>query len=82
MNTPYKRGRKLQNELNYKEWRNFKNVILKAIKVCNSEKKDAPTHFEKTTVSVPIANGAHRKVDDFLLSPYACTLIKRLAKTH
>ena len=68
-------ARELQNVLEYKEWRNFKIVIDKAIISCKKSKFNVLYHFVETNKKVEIGSGALKKIIDYKLSRYACYLI-------
>jgi len=68
-------GRDLQKVLKYKEWRNFKVVIDKAINSCENSNNKQLDHFVDVNKMVQVGSGAEREVDDIMLSRYACYLI-------
>jgi len=68
-------ARELQNILEYTEWRNFINVIEKAKEACVNSGYKEKDHFVDINKMVEIGSRAERKVDDLLLSRYACYLI-------
>lgn len=68
-------ARELQVALEYKEWRNFKKVIEKAITACEGSENIVSDHFVKTNKMANIGSGAKRELDDIQLSRYACYLI-------
>ena len=68
-------ARDLQKVLEYKEWRNFKIVIDKAITSCKNSKFDAFDHFVEANKMIEIGKTAKRKILDYKLSRYACYLI-------
>ena len=71
----YWKARELQKALEYKEWRNFKLVIDKAIISCNNSNFNVFDHFVDFNKMVEVGSGAKRKQDDYKLSRYACYLI-------
>ena len=71
----YWEARELQKALEYKEWRNFKLVIDKAIISCNNSNFNVFDHFVDFNKMVEVGSGAKRKQDDYKLSRYACYLI-------
>jgi len=68
-------ARDLQTILDYKEWRNFLEVIEKAKIACNQAGYRAEHHFGDVNKMVSIGSGAGRAVEDIALSRYACYLI-------
>ena len=68
-------ARELQQILEYKEWRNFKLVIDKAIISCENSNFKAFNHFVEVNKMIEIGKNAKRKVIDYELSRYACYLI-------
>lgn len=71
----YWHARELQKVLEYSEWRNFKNVIDKAIEACKNSNNDASVHFVGVNITYVMPNGGERISDDYELSRYACYLI-------
>ena len=59
-------ARELQTALDYKEWRNFENVIYKAKIACNNSNIDINEQF----VGIDKLS-----INDYKLSRYACYLI-------
>jgi len=68
-------ARELQKVLEYKEWRNFKLVIGKAIQACENSNNSAVDHFVDVNKMITLAKGATREIEDIMLSRYACYLI-------
>jgi len=71
----YWSARELAPVLWYKQWRNFENVIWKAIDSCKTAWNSASDHFAE--VSKPIVSGkwGTQFVNDYELSRYACSII-------
>lgn len=68
-------ARDLQALLEYKEWRKFSdNVITKAKLACKESGNSPDDHFVHVDKMVQLGSGAERKVDDIMLSRYACYL--------
>lgn len=68
-------ARELQVALEYKEWRNLKKVIRKAITACGNSENSISDHFVDINKMVNVGSGAEREIDDYELSRYACYLI-------
>ncbi len=68
-------AREMQIALEYKEWRNFKKVIEKAMIACEGSENSVTDHFVDINKMVNIGSGAGRELDDIELSRYACYLI-------
>ena len=68
-------ARELQKVLEYKEWRNFKIVIDKAITSCENSNFNILNHFVETNKMIELGKTAKRNVLDYELSRYACYLI-------
>lgn len=71
----YWSARELAPLLDYKDWRNFLNVILKAKQACETSGYQASDHFVDTTKMVSLGSGSQRVLDDIQLSRYACYLV-------
>lgn len=68
-------ARELQEVLGYARWENFVVAIGRAIESCKSLNVSVDDHFRELTKMIPIAKGAHRPTQDFMLTRYACYLI-------
>lgn len=68
-------ARELQKVLEYKEWRNFKVVIDKAIMSCKNSEFNVFNHFVEVNKMIELGKIAKRKILDYKLSRYACYLI-------
>lgn len=68
-------ARELAVALEYKEWRNFKPVIEKAIALCEQNATTKDNHFVLSTEMVKLGSDASRNVTSYRLSRYACLLI-------
>ena len=71
----YWSARDLCKALEYREYRNFLPVILRAKEACAKSGQDIHNHFVDIHDMVPIGDGAEREVDTVFLSRYACYLI-------
>lgn len=68
-------ARELQAVLEYTQWRRFSEVIERAKESCKNSGYSVEDHFANVGKMVAIGSGAERKVDDLMLSRYACYLI-------
>jgi len=68
-------ARELSHVLDYTEWRNFLQVIQKAMQACKSIDNQAFHHFVDVNKMVELGSGAQREIHDIHLSRYACYLI-------
>ena len=68
-------ARELAKILEYTEWRNFFKVINKSITACKNSNNNPKYHFVEINKMVKLGSGAERKVEDFILTRYACYLI-------
>lgn len=69
-------ARDLQHLLGYNEWRNFNNsAVSKAKTACEVSGHRAGDHFVDVTKMVDLGSGSQRKIEDLMLTRYACYLI-------
>ena len=77
----YYEARELMEVLEYKEWRNFNNIINKAIAYAKKSKINLRKHFFKTVKVVQIGTSS-RRILNYHLSRYACYLIIKNSNLH
>ncbi len=68
-------ARELQKVLEYSQWRRFSETIKRAETACHKSGADVRDHFAEIGKMVDIGSGTLRKIDDLMLSRYACYLI-------
>ena len=68
-------ARELQQVLGYARWENFVVAIGRAMESCKTLSINIDDHFREVTKMIPLAKGAQRQVQDFMLTRYACYLI-------
>lgn len=68
-------ARDLQPLLGYSKWENFSKVIEKAKEACRNAGNSDADHFPDVGKMVGIGSDTERKVDDMLLTRYACYLV-------
>ena len=68
-------ARDLQPLLGYSKWENFSKVIEKAKEACRNAGNSDADPFPDVGKMVGIGSGTERKVDDMLLTRYACYLV-------
>ena len=68
-------ARELQEVLGYARWENFVTAVGRAIESCKTLGINVDDHFREVTKMIALAKGAQRKVQDFMLTRYACYLI-------
>lgn len=68
-------ARELAQVLQYSDWRNFENIIFKAMEACQNSGYKISDHFGDTTKLLKIGSGSTRKIGDYTLTRYACYLI-------
>ena len=68
-------ARELQELLGYTDWRNFSNAIKKAKESCETTGEAVSNHFVDINKMVAIGLNTERKVDDIMLTRYACYLV-------
>jgi DNA-damage-inducible protein D len=73
--SPYWIAREIMTVLDYRDWRDFREVIERAKASCENAGNFIANHFVLVPEMVEIGSGAKREVDNFALSKYACYLI-------
>lgn len=68
-------ARELQSVLEYTEWRNFQKLIEKAQTACENSDMAVEECFVEVNKTSPMPNGGVKRLDDYMLSRYACYLI-------
>lgn len=68
-------ARDLQEPLGYARWENFMTAIQRAMESCETTGYKSEHHFRGVTKMVALGSGAERRVEDFMLTRYACYLI-------
>lgn len=71
----YWSARDLAPLLDYRDWRNFQNVLSRASQACETSNQRVSDHFVETTKMVVLGSGAQRELEDVHLSRYACYLV-------
>lgn len=75
-------ARELQEILEYTEWRNFFNVIKRAMSACENSMYPVERQFVEVNKTSPTPNGGIRSITDFILTRYACYLIVMNGDPH
>lgn len=68
-------ARELGPVLEYAKWENFHKVIKKAMLACKNSGFAVDDHFPDVRKMVDLGSGSQRKIQDYMLSRYACYLI-------
>lgn len=71
----YWSAREIYSHLGYTQWRNFQNAIEKAKESCKNAAGNIQEHFADVSKTIPMPKGATKKIDDVLLTRYACYLV-------
>lgn len=68
-------ARELAAVMGYVQWRNFLSIIEKAKVSAENSGELASNHFADVSKMVSLGSGAERRIDDIMLTRYACYLI-------
>ena len=68
-------ARELMESLGYATWRRFKEAVERAKESCEGAGIEVSDHFAGVGKMIDLPKGAKRKVDDIMLTRYACYLI-------
>ncbi|MGK7900992.1 MAG: BRO family protein [Hormoscilla sp.] len=68
-------ARDIQHLLGYEFWEDFLQIVSKAEKICELSGCEISDHFIPTGSTVKLGSGSQGKVDDIMLTRYACYLI-------
>lgn len=74
-NQEYWMARELCAIIGYREYKNFKPVIMKAMDLCAQNGQNVYDHFVQVHEMIKIGKGGQRAVESYRLSRYACLLI-------
>lgn len=72
---PYWMARDIMAVLDYKEWKDFREVIERAKASCENSGHFLANHFASMPELVEIGSGAKRERENIALSKYACYLV-------
>ena len=65
-------AREMQSVLEYTEWRNFQKLIEKAQTARENSDMAVEECFVEVNKTSPMPNGGVKRIDDYMLSRYAC----------
>lgn len=68
-------ARELMSVLEYSAWSKFRRVVERAGVACENSGHPANEHIARVGKLIETGHGAHRTIEDFKLSRYACYLI-------
>ena len=78
---PFWMAKEIMNVLDYREWRDFKQVIERAKASCENSGNFIANHFVLMPEMMEIGKGARREVENFALSKFACYLVAMNGET-
>ena len=68
-------ARELAEVLEYVQWRNFSNVLDRAILACKNSGYGILDHFAEVSKTIEMPKTAIKQIEDYKLTRYACYLI-------
>lgn len=71
----YWSARQLMPVLGYIKWQTFQEVLKKAKEACKRSDQTVKYHFTDVSNMITVGKGASRRVEDILLTRYACYLV-------
>ena len=76
-------ARDLRRLLGYTEWRNFSHTVISKGKLaCEAAGHAVSDHFVDIDITVNLGSGGRRKINDLMLTRFACYLIAQNGDPH